>query len=143
MMIAEVEATLNDCPLTYVSDNLSDPEPLTPAHLLHRRWLMRLPREHVTIEDITDLEADQLRKNTKKQSILLEHFTNRWRNEYLTSLGEFIIPLEEVVNRSKWVMLCWCTMTVYASTGDYVAVGTAHPVPELSPILAASFERNS
>ena len=92
MMIAEVEATLNDCPLTYVSDDLSDPEPLTPAHLLHRRWLMRLPPEHVTIEDITDLEADQLRKNAKKQSILLEYFTNRWRNEYLTSLGEFYHP---------------------------------------------------
>ena len=63
MMIAEVEATLNDCPLTYVSDDLSDPEPLTPAQLLHRRWLMRLPREHVIIEDIRDLEADQLPRN--------------------------------------------------------------------------------
>ena len=89
------EAILNDRPLTYVSDDLLDPEPLTPAHLLHGRWLTRVPNEHVTIEDITDptyLEADQLRKNPKKQSILLEHFTNRWRNEYLTSLREFYRP---------------------------------------------------
>ena len=35
-IIAEVEATLNDRPLTYISDDISDPEPLTPAHLLHR-----------------------------------------------------------------------------------------------------------
>ena len=34
-VIAEVKATLNSHPLTYVPDDISDPEPLTPANLLH------------------------------------------------------------------------------------------------------------
>jgi len=94
-VIAEVEATLNDRPLTYISDDNSDPEPLTPAHLLHGRRLVRLPHERSTIEELNDpsyLDADQLRRDAKKQSILLEHFTNRWKHEYLTSLREFYRP---------------------------------------------------
>ena len=34
-IIVEVEAMLNDCPLTYIPSDISDPEPLTPAHLLY------------------------------------------------------------------------------------------------------------
>jgi len=35
--IVEVEAVLNDCPLTYLSSTTGDPEPLTPSHLLYGR----------------------------------------------------------------------------------------------------------
>lgn len=35
IVIAEVDATLNDRPLTYVPDDISDSELLMPAHLLH------------------------------------------------------------------------------------------------------------
>ena len=94
-VVAEVEAMLNDCPLTYISDDISDPEPLTPAHLLHGRRLVRLPHDGPTIEEICDpsyLGADQLQRNASKKSMLLEHFTNRWKHEYLTSLREFYRP---------------------------------------------------
>ena len=33
----EIEAHLNNRPLTYVSSDIDDPEPLTPAHLLYSR----------------------------------------------------------------------------------------------------------
>jgi len=94
-VVSEVEAMLNDRPLTYISDDVTDPEPLTPSHLLHGRRLTRLPYEHATIEDIRDPsynEPDQLRKNAKRLSVLLDHFASRWRNEYLTSLREFYHP---------------------------------------------------
>ena len=34
-MVVEIEAVLNDRPLTYVSNDSQDPEPLTPSHLLY------------------------------------------------------------------------------------------------------------
>ena len=93
-IIVEVEALLNDRPLTYMSDDISDPEPLTPAHLLHGRRLTRLPYEHATVEELQDPNygVEQVRRDAKTQAILLEHFTARWKHEYLTSLREFHRP---------------------------------------------------
>ena len=45
-IIVEVEATLNDRPLTYVSSDVTDVEPLTPAHLLYGRWVTSLPHSY-------------------------------------------------------------------------------------------------
>ena len=36
-IVTEIEAVLNDRPITYMSSDVSDPEPLTPAHLLYGR----------------------------------------------------------------------------------------------------------
>ncbi|XP_064635263.1 uncharacterized protein LOC135492635 [Lineus longissimus] len=82
---AEIEATLNDRPITYVSDG----EPLTPAHLMHGRLLRTLPG-HLEDEDATF----QIRENTGQRNLekraqrlnqVFEHFRQRWRNEYLTA----------------------------------------------------------
>jgi len=81
-VITEVEAT---CPIIYVSDDISDPEPLTQAHLLHGRRLTRLRSTIEKVNNPSYLDADQLRRDAKKQSVLLEHLINRWRHEYLTS----------------------------------------------------------
>ena len=94
-VFVEVEAILNDRLLTYISGDITDPEPLTPAHLLHGQRRMRLSHECTTIEDIRDPsyhEGDQLRRDAKRQSILLDHFTHQWRQEYLTSLRKFYHP---------------------------------------------------
>lgn len=94
-VIVEIEALLNDQPLTNVSDDISDPEPLMPAHILHDRRLTRLPHERASVEELHDpnyCEAEQVRRVPKTQSILLEHFTARWRHEYFTSLREFHHP---------------------------------------------------
>jgi len=42
-VITEIEAVLNDWSITYISSDVSDPEPLTPAHLQYGCWLVPLP----------------------------------------------------------------------------------------------------
>ena len=81
--------------MTYVSDDISDLEPLTPAHILHGRRLTRLPHEGALADKLHDPSycgAEQVRRDAKTESLLLEHFTTRWRHEYLTSLREFHRP---------------------------------------------------
>lgn len=53
-IVVEVEAILNDRPLTYVSSDLCDPEPLTPAHLLYGRRIVSLPHPLVDEDSIRD-----------------------------------------------------------------------------------------
>lgn len=55
MMIVEVEAVLNDRPLTYTSSDIDDPQPLTLAHLLYGRKIIILPHKHHA-EDPKDLD---------------------------------------------------------------------------------------
>ena len=42
-VIVEIEAVINDRPLIFISSELGDVEPLTPAHLLHGRRITYLP----------------------------------------------------------------------------------------------------
>ena len=88
----EIEAVLNDRPLTYVSSELDDEEPLTPSHLLYGRRITNLP--HPLQGDLCDdptynSETSQIEDQAKRRDKLKQHFWNRWRQEYLTSLGEF------------------------------------------------------
>ena len=53
IIIVEIEAILNDCPLTYVFPDLKDPKPLTPAHLLYGR-IFSVPHPIVEGEEIND-----------------------------------------------------------------------------------------
>ena len=52
-IIVEVEAMLNDRPLTYVSSDFSDPKPLTPFYLLYSRRIQMIPH---TLEDPEDID---------------------------------------------------------------------------------------
>ena len=89
-MVVEIEAVLNDTPLTYISEDSQDPEPLTPAHLLYGRRITRLPYEQVTDVHDTDYgDTSDISKRARTLTHLLEHFRNRWKREYLTSLCEF------------------------------------------------------
>ena len=89
-VIVEIEAVLNDRPLTYVSADLRVPEPLTPSHLLCGRHITSMPHM-ITNDEISDptFGVPPIKDKVKHQSQLIQHFQTRWKKEYLTSLREF------------------------------------------------------
>lgn len=89
-VITEVECILNDRPLTYVSSDPADEEPLTPSHLLYGRRITSLPYpdEHVDGTE-TNITHGMANKRSLHVQQIMQHFWTRWRNEYLTSLREF------------------------------------------------------
>jgi len=87
----KIKAVLNDQPITYISSDVSDPEALTPAHLLYGRQLVPLPyqsREKTDDPDFGENTGAVLRTGYTRQAQLLQHFQRRWKREYLTSLQE-------------------------------------------------------
>lgn len=87
----EVEDILNERPITHVSSDVSDEEPLTPSHLLYGRRITHLPYPEIEdeVSDPTYGDDSALRQRANKQALLLQQFWYRWKHEYLTSLREF------------------------------------------------------
>ena len=92
-IVVEVEAALNNHPLTHTPSDVTDAKPITPSHLLYGRPIVPLPHRDVQeneIDDPTYGEASDIERRTKIQSQLLHHFWNRWSKEYLTALHEYL-----------------------------------------------------
>ena len=93
-MTTEIEAVLNDRPITYISSDISDPEPLTPAHLLYGLRIVTLPYPSTDGSEIDDPDygststGTDLRTRVARHAQVLQHFQQRWKQEYLTSLRE-------------------------------------------------------
>ena len=90
-IITEIEAMLNDKSLTYVFSDISDPEPLTPTHLIYGR----IQSDLHTLDDLDELNDPtylsnvDIRRVVDKNSQLIQRFGSRWRKAYLTALREF------------------------------------------------------
>ena len=83
-LVVEIEAHLNNHPLTYVRSELNDLEPLTPSHLLYGRLIITMPHPTVEREEIDDEDYtinpsshSSLSKKAKTQTLIIEHFWNR------------------------------------------------------------------
>ena len=90
-LIKEVQAVVNDRPITFVYHEVNDPEPLTPSKLMYGFDVTALPHPVVDpgeLEDEDFNEHDQLNKALKRRSLLFQHFLKRWKSEYLASLRE-------------------------------------------------------
>lgn len=86
-LLCSIEAVLNSRPLTPLSDDPNDIQALTPGHfLISEPLVLPPPFKYTTEKDVKG------RKLWKMRQEMLEHFWNRWSNEYLTTLQE----------RKKW-----------------------------------------
>ena len=84
-LVVEIEAVLNDRPLTYLSADLDDPEPLTPSHLLYGRRITTLPHPEFEDDELADptyCTSSTLREKSRRQSQLLQHFQSRWDDRH-------------------------------------------------------------
>ncbi|XP_053391237.1 uncharacterized protein LOC128554049 [Mercenaria mercenaria] len=89
IVITEIEAMINDMPLTYVTSGaLDEPEILTPSHLLYGRRIIKLPyEEDVPTNPVPSDRPSVIKRNTLQRT-MISHFRHRWRHEYLTALRE-------------------------------------------------------
>ncbi|XP_059907162.1 uncharacterized protein LOC132457130 [Gadus macrocephalus] len=85
-VMCEVEAILNNRPLTTVSDDPNDLEPLTPNHLLLSKVQPLLPPGTFKQEDT------YVRRRWRQVQYISDLFWSRWLKEYLPLLQE----------RQKW-----------------------------------------
>lgn len=72
---------MNDRPITFVYNDVNDPEPSTPSKLLYGFDMTALPHP---IVDPDELEDEDFMMNMINST----HFVQRFKSEYLASLRE-------------------------------------------------------
>lgn len=112
-LMCEVESVLNNRPLTTVTDDPADPEPLTPNHLL----LMK--KQPVLPPGLFKKEDSYNRRQWKQVQYLADLFWKRWVREYLPMLqerqkwtqirrnltpGDIVMIVDDSAPRSSWVL---------------------------------------
>ncbi|XP_068223542.1 uncharacterized protein [Palaemon carinicauda] len=87
-VLKEIQCKLNNRPLTYI-DAETPIEPLAPIHLWCGRIINPMPSVVLdSQEDPNFLVHSEFNKRYSQVSVILNHFENMWRNEYLTALRE-------------------------------------------------------
>ncbi|XP_056094778.1 uncharacterized protein LOC130073406 [Rhinichthys klamathensis goyatoka] len=86
-LLAEVEATLNSRPLTFVHNEIDEPQPLTPAHFLVGERLTSLPPKPFPADyDHPTVSKEDMTKRWRYRNRLMTNLWNRWRKDYLLDL---------------------------------------------------------
>jgi hypothetical protein len=84
--LSQIESILNSRPLTPLSTDPNDLQPLTPSHFLIGEPLTSFPQEN-----LTNLRQNRLSRY-QLVTQLVQHFWQRWNREYLSTLQQ----------RTKW-----------------------------------------
>ena len=83
-LLKNIELIINNRPLTYVYDEITEP-PLTPNHLIYGRMLNQVNTDTEITHEEDDSNVINRTGYTKK---LLYYFWQRWKNEYILELRE-------------------------------------------------------
>ena len=89
-LIKEIQAILNDRPLTTLNSDLNDLQPLTPSHLLFGFHITALP--HLSLDtaeyDPSFGDAHAISRAQQRRTFLYNAFKQRFQKEYLSLLRE-------------------------------------------------------
>jgi hypothetical protein len=109
--MCEVESILNNRPLTQISNDINDLEPLTPNHLLLADSVVTYPPGLFSEHDLF------VRKRWRQVQYLADLFWTRWRKEYLPLLqarqkwevdvkphevGDLVLVVDQLLPRNQW-----------------------------------------
>lgn len=112
-IMCEVESIINGRPLTSISDDVNDLEPLTPNHLLLLKSQPSMP------PGIFSKDNTYTRKRWKQVQYLADLFWTRWTREYLPLLqerqkwsrprrnfeaGDVVLLVDSSSPRNSWLM---------------------------------------
>ena len=126
-LMAEVQGILNSRPLTPVSSDPKDLEPLTPNHLLLLRANPNLPPGVFTKEDT------HCKRRWRQVQYMSDIFWKRWLKEYLPTLqlrqkwcnprccfvvNDLVLVMDGNVHRGKWPLAR--VVQVHRGTDGYV-----------------------
>ncbi|XP_026747596.1 uncharacterized protein LOC113508709 [Trichoplusia ni] len=100
-VLSQIEACLNSRPMSLLSSNSEDQEPLTPGHFLVGEPLVLVPEFNYEQSNISTL------KRWQHCQRMVQDFWRRWSNEYMT----------QFLNRYKWAY-----RTPEPAIGDIVLV---------------------
>ena len=113
-LLCEVEAIINSRPLTPISNEVDDLNPLTPNHILTGRTMVNVPPPGVFQK-----ENVYMRKRWRRVQYLANLFWTRWKKEYLLLLqtrqkwnrpkrnlskGDLVLLKGENAPRCSWLM---------------------------------------
>ena len=89
-IVPQIEARINDRPITYITDDIKDFDPLTPSQLLLGYKLREFPNiiEEQQIADPSYHTREYITKSFQLKLRNLSQIWARWKQEYLTSLRE-------------------------------------------------------
>ncbi|XP_055622603.1 uncharacterized protein LOC129766160 [Toxorhynchites rutilus septentrionalis] len=85
-VLTRIEAILNSRPISPISEDPSDLNPLTPGH-----FLVGHPLTDIAEPDISDRKESKLAR-WQRHTLMVQHFWARWSQDYITTLQ----------NRNKW-----------------------------------------
>ena len=91
-VLTEVEAVVNDRPMTYLTSDSDNLDPLTPSHLLNGRRITTLPSYEYSIDQLNDpdfgVTNTTLQKRANRLNVIIQQCWRRWKMEYLPALRE-------------------------------------------------------
>ena len=93
-----MEQTFNSRPMTYLSDENND-EAITPSHLLYGRNISKRNIMHIDYREHT---AENTQQQYKRVKFIINHFNNRFYEEYELSVNDVVLIQEENQPRVKW-----------------------------------------
>jgi hypothetical protein len=112
-VLCQVENIINSRPLTYVSDDVRDPQPISPNDLLQQRTPTVFPSGQFLTTDI------YARRRWRQVAYIATVFWSRWKNEYLAALqarhkwckvarnlrvNDIVMLLAEDIASRRWVL---------------------------------------